>query len=380
MKKIVTIIGARPQIIKASALSRMIEKNYKDSIREVIIHTGQHYDFKMSEVFISELGIPQSAYNLQAGSATHGEQTADMIRGIEQVLLKEKPEICVVYGDTNSTLAGAVAASKLQIPLAHIEAGMRSYDKTMPEELNRITSDHFSTLLFAATDTAVRNLIKEGFKTSTEKPFSINNPAVIFSGDVMYDNILHFSELATQKSKILQTLDLAESEFALCTVHRANNTDNPERLADIFRAISELSMLTNLRYVVPLHPRTLKMLEYLSEGRVLNPLKKQTNLQIIEPVSYLDMILLESRAKLILTDSGGVQKEAFFLNKPCIIFRNETEWPEIIEQNAGILVDANVENIKNGVIKILKKPDVHFQELFGKGNAAEIICQHLKDF
>ncbi|MCO5258152.1 MAG: UDP-N-acetyl glucosamine 2-epimerase, partial [Lentimicrobium sp.] len=256
MIKIVTVIGARPQIIKAAALSRAIANGFADRITEIIVHTGQHYDENMSQVFFDELGIPKPDYNLGVGSGQHGVQTARMIQGIEEILSKEKPDMLVLYGDTNSTLAGAVAASKMHVPIAHIEAGLRSFNKSMPEEINRIMCDHASTLLFSPTATGFANLLREGFNATARPPFTIDNPKIYHCGDVMYDNSLHFAELAEQKSRILEGLGLETGNYLLSTIHRDNNTDIPERLNAIFEALDGISRRRQLHVVLPLHPRT----------------------------------------------------------------------------------------------------------------------------
>jgi UDP-GlcNAc3NAcA epimerase len=378
MLKIVTIIGARPQIIKAAALSRAIREFYSDTIHEVILHTGQHYDRNMSDIFIEELGIPQPDYNLGIGSASHGQQTADMIKGIEDILIKEQPDWCVLFGDTNSTLAGAVAASKIHIPVAHIEAGLRSYDKTMPEELNRIGCDHCSTLLFAPTQTAIENLIREGFDTHAKPPYHINHPGIIHSGDVMFDNTLFFKEIALSKTDIFHKLNLPQQGYALCTIHRPHNTDNKERLASILSAIIDISHETGLMVVVPLHPRTVKYLN-AADAELVNRLKSYNSIKLTDPVSFLEMTALEAHADIILTDSGGVQKEAYFFNKPCVILRNETEWVEIVEKKAGILADADYALIKQAVHDFRSNPPIEFPALFGDGQAAKNICNYLAD-
>lgn len=378
MLKILTIIGARPQIIKSAALSRAIRNRFSDKIREIIVHTGQHYDHNMSDVFIHELEIPEPNYNLAVGSGQHGDQTAGMLTGIEQVLLCEKPDICILFGDTNSTLAGAIAASKLHIPVAHIEAGLRSFDKTMPEEINRIVCDHCSTFLFTPTFTAIDNLQREGFQTDTSPPFNINNPAIFHSGDIMYDNTLYFSKLTENKMQIIETLDLHNKPFILCTIHRPHNTDNLFQLKNILRGISELADETNTRCIIPLHPRTTKIMQQASDDffePYLN--KKIPLLTIIPPVSFLEMTCLEKHAAIIITDSGGVQKEAYFLNKPCVILRKETEWVEIINAGAGALADTDPIKIKHLAMRFMENPPSHFPPVFGNGKAAETICNIL---
>jgi len=375
MIKIVTIVGARPQIIKAAALSRTIRNNFASEITEIIIHTGQHYDTNMSQVFFEELGIPAPHINLNIGSASHGKQTALMLQGIEEVLLAEKPDYLVVYGDTNSTLAGAVAASKIHIPVVHIEAGLRSFNKSMPEEVNRIMCDHASTLLFVPTKTGIKNLEHEGFKYGTTAPFTADNPGVFHCGDIMFDNLVYFSEIARQKSDIMQSLALTENEFVLCTIHRDNNTDSPERLQQIIRAMCHITENMHLKIVIPMHPRTSKIIENKLPSDLYKRLTENKNILLTPPVSYLEMIMLEKNARLILTDSGGVQKEAYFFKKPLIVARPETEWVEIIENGAGIIADADEHKIIESVDYFLKLKSLEFPPVFGDGHAAEFICK-----
>ena len=369
MIKIVTIIGARPQIIKAAALSRAIKEKFSNEIEEVIVHTGQHYDENMSQVFFDELGIPAPDYNLGVGSGKHGEQTSKMIEGIEEILLKENPDYLVVYGDTNSTLAGAIAASKIHIPIAHIEAGLRSFNKAMPEEINRICCDHCSTMLFSPTATGYKNLIKEGFDPENKKPFTIDNPGIYHCGDVMYDNSMFFG--STDNGQ--QTTD--NNPYILCTIHRNNNTDEPERLSSIVRALLRLSKEEEI--IIPLHPRTKKLLDVNLSPDIYNELVNNERIHIIPPASFLEMIKLEKNASIVLTDSGGVQKEAFFFKKPCIIIRSETEWKEIVECGAAIIADANEDNIVNGYYHFKENKISEYPELFGDGKAAEFICNEL---
>jgi len=368
--KILTIIGARPQIIKAAALSRAIKTSFSGEIKEIIVHTGQHYDNNMSQVFFDELGIPKPDYNLNVGSASHGKQTAQMINGIEELLLEEKPDFIVLYGDTNSTLAGAIAASKIHVPIVHIEAGLRSFNKKMPEEINRIMCDHASTLLFSPTKTGLQNLKNEGFKTN-EAPFSADKPGIFHCGDIMYDNSLHFSEVAEEKTNLINKLKLNGKDFFLATIHRDHNTDYPDRLENIFKGLIEIAEERNIQIIVPIHPRTKKKIEDLP-GQVKSNIKSNSKLNIIPPVSFLEMIALEKNAKLIITDSGGVQKEAYFFNKPCVILREQTEWVEILETSTGVL--ANPANIKTSVDQLLNK-ELEFPAIFGDGKAAEFICE-----
>ena len=373
--KIVTIIGARPQIIKAAALSRAIKEHYADRIREIIVHTGQHYDDNMSQVFFDELGIPHPDYNLHVGSASHGVQTAKMIEGIEQILLDEKPDAIVLYGDTNSTLAGAVAASKIHVPVVHIEAGLRSFNKAMPEEINRIVCDHCSTLLFSPTQAGVDNLQHEGFPVDNVSPYSIDNPKVYHCGDIMYDNSLHFSSIADQKVNLLKQLGLDGKPYVLATLHRDSNTDHKERLNQIMDALIALSH--EISIVLPMHPRTRKMVEQLIDDDKLHRLFHSSNIIITEPVSFLEMIQLEKHAKLVLTDSGGVQKESYFFQKPCVILRSETEWVEIVETGAATLADADTDKILEASRRYLMQPPANFPAIFGDGHAAKFMLEKI---
>jgi UDP-GlcNAc3NAcA epimerase len=372
--KIVTIIGARPQIIKAAALSRAIKDHFKEKLSEVIVHTGQHYDENMSEVFFKELGIPQPNYNLNVGSGSHGKQTAAMIVGIEEILLKEKPNAIVLYGDTNSTLAGAVAASKIHVPVVHIEAGLRSYSKAMPEEVNRIMCDHVSTLLFSPTITGYNNLVKEGFKEKNAAPYSANNPKIYHSGDVMYDNSMHFSSVAEQKTNVIAVNKLQKGKFILATIHRNNNTDEPLRLNALFKSLNDISIENDLDIILPLHPRTAKLLEMNLDANLLNAVKANTKFKIIAPASFLEMIALEKNCVLVMTDSGGVQKEAFYFEKPCIILRPETEWVELVECGAAIVTDADEKRIKDAFKKIYSASNLSYPKFYGDGKAAQFIC------
>lgn len=367
MLKLLTIIGARPQIIKSAAISRAIQSYYSKEVQEVIVHTGQHYDSKMSAIFFEELQIPLPNYNLQVGSGKHGEQTAKMIIGIEEILEKEEPDFLVIYGDTNSTLAGAIAASKIHVPIVHIEAGLRSYNKKMPEELNRILADHVSTFLFSPTITGMKNLQKEGFNLQTVAPFTANNPGIFNVGDVMYDNSLHFAEIASQKVNIIQQLGLGKGKYVLATIHRNNNTDDATRLNEIFKAFVHIS--NEVKIVLPLHPRTLKQIEQLLDKSLLSSLN-HSSILLIPPVSYMEMIQLEENAQIIITDSGGVQKEAYFFSKPCIILRSETEWVEIIESGSGVLCDANKEVIIENFNFFIRKEKILFNNIYGAGDAA----------
>jgi len=377
MIKLLTIVGARPQIIKAAALNRSIKNFFSDQIREYILHTGQHYDQNMSQVFFDELGIPQPDFNLNVGSSGHGVQTARMIEGIEEKLITLKPDFLVVYGDTNSTLAGAIAASKVHVPVVHIEAGLRSYNKAMPEEINRIVCDHVSTLLFSPTKTGVNNLEKEGFRSDNPPPFTSDNPAVFHCGDVMYDNSLYFAEIADQKSAILEQNQLIPGKFILGTIHRNNNTDDPKRLNAIFEALNEISGTDGQDVFLPLHPRTSKLLDQNLEKGLHQKIKNNSHFKISKTVSFLDIIKLEKSARLILTDSGGVQKESYFFGKPCIILRPETEWVELVDNGTAIIADADIERIMNAFYYFKNRNYYEFPSLFGDGKAGIFICEQI---
>lgn len=310
--KVLTVVGARPQFIKAAVVSRELRK-YED-VSEILVHTGQHYDGNMSDVFFEELDIPKPDYSLGIGSATQAAQTGRMLEALEDVLMEENPNCVIVYGDTNSTLAGALAAAKLYIPVAHVEAGLRSFNRRMPEEINRIVTDHVSDLLLAPTETAVENLMREGFEQDR----------VCRVGDVMYDAALFYAKRAEAYSSILESLDLASKRYVLATVHRAENTDNTNRLKCIVDALSMIAQ--EIPVILPIHPRTQAVLK--AEGLLETVVR---SIRVVEPVGYLDMVMLERNAALIATDSGGVQKEAFFHRVPCITLRDETEWVELVD-------------------------------------------------
>ena len=370
MLNIVTIVGARPQFIKAATVSRAIQTSNekKKKIQEILIHTGQHYDYLMDRVFFEELKIPHPNYHLGVGSGSHGKQTGVMLERIEDVLQKEKPGAVLVYGDTNSTLAGALAASKLNIPIAHVEAGLRSYNRRMPEEINRLVTDHLSTFLFCPTAQAVQNLLKEGIKDGKGK-------IVKNVGDVMYDSILYYSSLAEKKSTILKDLGLFNPQSAfripqyyLATLHRAENTDDPKKLKSILKALHEIRK--EALVVLPLHPRTKKVMKIYH----LSP--DNERIKLIDPVSYLNMLVLERHARAILTDSGGVQKEAYWFRVPCLTLRGETEWVETVKSGWNALVGTETGNILEGLIKIeRKKPVGRQRNFFGDGKAGKKILQ-----
>ena len=374
--RIITIVGARPQIIKAAAFSRAVKSNYPN-IEEIIVHTGQHYDDNMSQIFFKELGIPKPHINLKVGSSSHGVQTSVMVQKIEEVLLEKKPSSVIVYGDTNSTLATAIAASKIHIPIIHIEAGLRSFNKKMPEEVNRILCDHVSTLLFSPTKSGYDNLRSEGFKVEINKKASLDNPNIYHCGDVMYDNSLYFSKISDNQSKIINELSLKNEKFILATVHRNDNTDSSKKLNNLFDTFLEIIDNYQIQIVIPIHPRTAKMMDQLLHANTKKQIKESDLLKIIPPAGFLDMIALEKNAELIITDSGGVQKEAYFFQKPCIILRPQTEWLEIVETKSAIIANTNPEKILSATDYFLNNKNLNFPPVFGDGNAALFIAQEI---
>lgn len=357
--KLCTIVGARPQFIKAATVSRVIAST--SGIDEMIVHTGQHYDDNMSQQFFDELDIPEPQYHLNIGSGSHGKQTGLMLAAIEDILLNEKPDWVLVYGDTNSTLAGALAAAKLHIPIAHVEAGLRSFNRKMPEEINRVTTDHLSSVLFAPTEHGYQQLLKEGI--AAEQVFNV--------GDVMYDAVLYYNEYNNARRTIVDALNLKNKSYCLATVHRAENTDCEQRLNNICNALIELS--STVQVILPIHPRTK---ERLSKLQLLG--KFEDSVTLIKPVGYLDMLALEQKAQCIITDSGGVQKEAYFNRVPCITLREETEWVELVDLGGNRLCSP-IEPFS-----LLALMDVNqqmmlskFDELYGDGTAAEKIIKIL---
>lgn len=384
MMKLVDIVGARPQFIKLAPILKSIERHNREHsecpLQEVLVHTGQHYDYELSQVFFDELGLKAPNYHLGVGSGTHGYQTGEMLKRIEEVLLKEKPDWVMVYGDTNSTLAGALAAAKLHIPVAHVEAGLRSFNRKMPEEINRILTDHLSDVLFCPTETSVHNLKNEGFTTIAnngrliplyatdyEPRTTSHGPVVLNTGDVMYDAVLQYAELAEAKSGILKRLELGPKGYALATIHRAENTDDHARLRRIFAGLEAIAR-EGLPVVFPVHPRTRKQTEVIDLGL--------TAVRLIEPVSYLDMLILEKNARVILTDSGGVQKEAFFFRVPCVTLREETEWVETVETGWNVLVGCDLERTVRAALRAQQGEKTAWP--YGDGRAAERIVSLLE--
>ncbi|MBH30526.1 MAG: UDP-N-acetylglucosamine 2-epimerase (non-hydrolyzing) [Candidatus Marinimicrobia bacterium] len=355
--KIATVVGARPQFVKLS----MVSKHLRDinNVDEVIIHTGQHFDKMMSSVFFDEMRIPKPKYNLGINSLRHGAMIGRMLEKLESLFLVEKPDWVLVYGDTNSTLAGGLSAVKLDIPLAHVEAGLRSFNMRMPEEINRILTDRVSKLLFCPTETSVKNLDKEGIKNGYEN-------RVVLSGDVMYDAYMHFNSIAKNTSSIISELGLEGSPFFLCTIHRPENTNNRERLESIFNALN--SLCSNQRVVLPLHPRS---------ETAINKYNLNTRCELIPPVSFLDMVELVKNCSLVLTDSGGLQKEAYFAGKFCVILRDETEWVELVDAGACFIAGAKKEVILSFVNDLMNKAGHYNQTLYGAGDASSVIVEEL---
>jgi UDP-GlcNAc3NAcA epimerase len=394
--KVVTVVGARPQFIKVGAVCRANEKynrhaSSKKRIDEILVHTGQHYDYLMDKVFFEELELPKPVYHLGVGSGSHAQQTGMMLERLEPILEKEKPDGVMVYGDTNSTLAGALTAAKLNIPVVHVEAGLRSYVRSMPEEINRLVTDHLSTFLFCPTDQAVRNLLKEGIRDGTEG-------IVKNVGDVMYDSILYYSKIAEKKSTILMDLGLLTPTsvrnadlrslrtckewfqtvpYYLVTLHRAENTDDPKKLKLILKALNEIGK--KIPVILPLHPRTKKMIH------TFRLLPHGPRIKLIDPVSYFDMLSLERQAKAILTDSGGVQKEAYWFRVPCLTLRDETEWVETVKSGWNVLVGTEPKRIAREIVRLEKRrlsekgtrKESIPTGIFGDGKASEKIVQIL---
>lgn len=379
MIKLLTVIGARPQIIKAAAISRAVKNHFSVRIEEKILHTGQHYDANMSQVFFDELGIPAPDYNLGVGSGSHGVQTAKMISGIEEVLTLDSFDGIILYGDTNSTLAGAVAASKIHIPVFHIEAGLRSFNMTMPEEVNRIVCDQLSSICFSPTQTGIDNLTREGFMDSPAKFKNGKGRLVVNSGDVMYDNSMYFATLAEEKSDILSRIGVKPNEYILTTIHRPNNTDDPERLTAILSSLLSITERDGITLVLPLHPRTRNLLDKNLEKSVYEKLMASPRVKIIPPASFFEIIVLEKNARIVMTDSGGVQKESFFFERPCVILRPETEWVEIVEHGAGIIANAYPARIIAAYDKLIGTKPV-FPPLFGDAHAAEHILEQIIEY
>ena len=353
MRKIITVVGARPQFIKAATLSRQFKLF---GIEEKIIHTGQHFDANMSEIFFDEMEIPKPAYQLDIHGVSHGAMTGRMLEGIEKILMTEKPDGVLVYGDTNSTLAGALAAAKLHIPVIHVEAGLRSFNMEMPEEINRILTDRISNALFCPTDTAVNNLMREGFD---------NMPIqIIKNGDVMQDAAMYYADKAQLKSDIIRKAGL--NKFVLATIHRQENTDNPENLKNIIEGLNAIHK--DIPVVVPMHPRT---------RNILAQNYQLPDFTIIDPVGYFDMIMLLKSCEMVITDSGGVQKEAFFFAKHCITLREQTEWVELVDKGFNLLVGSDIDKLRDAFDFFRNKQSDFSIDLYGNGKAAEMAAAEI---
>ncbi|GAB5555124.1 MAG: UDP-N-acetylglucosamine 2-epimerase (non-hydrolyzing) [Saprospiraceae bacterium] len=357
--KVVTIVGARPQFVKAAALARAFQE--VGGVTEVIVHTGQHFDKNMSDVFFEEMQIPHPKYNLAINSLSHGAMTGRMIEKIEEVLLTEKPDFLLVYGDTNSTLAGAIAASKIHIPVVHVEAGLRSFNMEMPEEVNRILTDRISTILFCPTERAVQNLQKEGYDNIDAQ--------VVRSGDVMEDAAKYYDQFAAERATVLESHSFTKDGYYLCTLHRAENTSSLERMKEITTGLNAIASFYPV--VLPVHPRTKDL---------LISYELHENITIIDPVGYFDMISLIKNARLVVTDSGGLQKEAYFFNKFCVTARDQTEWVELVEHGFNQIVGANGDKLKKAVEHFESRSFSKGIELYGGGKAALYIAEYLKNF
>ncbi len=375
MIKILTVVGARPQFIKAATISRCIANYFADEIEEIIVHSGQHYDANMSANFFQELGIPKPKYQFDSEKNPLADHLSQMKNNIELAIQNENPDLVLLYGDTNTTLSGTYAATNAQIPIAHIEAGLRSYDNSMPEEFNRYTCDHASTLLFTPSEKAFQNLLKEGFDVQNKHPFCSSKAGIFNSGDVMYDSLLHASKRLGKHTDILKKFDLNKNNYLLATIHRNFNTDNPKRLNEIFEGFDQLSKLHSIKIIIPLHPRTKKQLKLHLDPNLKinnNPLIK-----LLDPLSYLETINLLRRSKMVITDSGGLQKESFFLKKPCLIARSSTEWTEITDNRNAILYDANPAKLLKAYEYYLAKKDLNYPSFYGNGKAAKFICKKI---
>ena len=366
---LLTIIGTRPQIIKAATVHQVIDRRYSGRLNEHLLYTGQHYDANMSEIFFQQLQMPAPTYRLDVRESLQGQQTASMLSGIEAVMQSRHFDVALVYGDTNSTLAGALAAAKMQIPLFHVEAGLRSFCMTMPEEVNRIVADHLSQVCYAPTETAYRQLLREGLGSGDAVFPNGKHREIVCSGDVMYDSCQHYAAQTDRVQSCLDAYGLQQGGYVLATIHRAANTDDPRRLTGICTALSSLTKQYGLPVVLPLHPRTRKAIEALG-GLDL------ATLRVVPPTGYLDMLALESNAQVVLTDSGGVQKESYFLQRPCVILRDETEWTEIVEAGAATIAGSDPDTILSAYDR-MRSVVVAPPTAYGDGHAATHIVDHM---
>lgn len=378
MIKLLTVVGARPQFIKAAAISRSISCHFWEKIEEVTLHTGQHYDPNMSEVFFEELSIPREKYNLKIGSYNHAHQTAKIMMGIDEVVDIEKPDALLLYGDTNSTLAASLVAIKRHIPIIHIEAGVRSYNKEFPEEVNRLICDHVSSVLFVPSDSGMESLKKEGFtfdKNFKTKEEILNAPRVFRCGDIMYDNTLFFKDKSDLYfSKLIKHFQIPASNYFLVTAHRPSNVDQPESLENILNFFHFAIDKQHKSIIFPMHPRTKSIID---SNEKLSILLNKPGIFVIPPVSFIEMIALEKNADIVVTDSGGVQKEAYFMEKPCLIMLEETPWVELIASNNARLVGNDYILLCEGALHYLNQKPTEFEKLYGDGKSANFICEKI---
>ncbi len=376
-KRILTVIGARPQIIKSAALSRCIQTRHNNQVEEILVHTGQHYDKEMSDLFFNELELMQPSYNLGVGGVTDVLQLSRMLSSLADIISKENPDCILVYGDTNSTLAGALTASKFSIPLIHIEAGLRSYDKTMPEEVNRVLTDHLSALLFCPTQSAIDNLKNEGLVSHEAEKASSNQPKIFHCGDIMLDNSLYYSKASDTKSNVLQELGVQVNGYILTTIHRKENVDKSEKLKEILEGFIKLANSQTLPIVWPLHPRTKKAIYETLNEEIIEEFFGNEKIIVTQPMGFLDMIALEKNTRLIITDSGGLQKEAYFFEKPCLVLRDNTEWIELVRNGNAELCEIISSQILSKAQSLVEKTDFTFPPFYGDGNAADFICERI---
>ncbi len=375
MTRVLTVLGARPQFIKAAPVSKVFREEFGSDIEEILLNTGQHYDDDMSRIFFEELDLPRPATDLGVGAGEPVAQMGKIMEGVAAAIRKYQPDLLMVYGDTTTTLSGALAAQQEQVPVVHVEAGLRSFNKRMPEEVNRLLTDQLSTLLMVPTPTGLRNLEREGFDLGRKSPWSPDHPGIFHAGDVMLDAHLLFSEVAARRSTVLKDQGLEEEEFVLTTIHRPVNTDDKDQLKGLLDILDQLGVEKKVPVVLPLHPRTRKAMERfdLSFDR--------KGIRFLPPASFLDMLVLEQAAKGVLTDSGGVQKEAFFAGKPCVILREETEWKELVETGNSRLAGADPEKIREGFEAMVEGTwERESTKVFGEGQAARFIGETLKAF
>jgi UDP-GlcNAc3NAcA epimerase len=378
MLRIYTVVGARPQFIKAAAVSRCIIQQFSDRVKETIIHTGQHFDHNMSKVFFEEMQIPSPTHELGIGGVSHAEMTGKMMMGLEKIFINDQPDCVLVYGDTNSTLAASLTAAKMGIPVAHVEAGLRSFKKTMPEEINRRMTDHVSTFLFCPTDKAVENLNLEGFDGIFKNRPTPDKPLMLNVGDVMYDNVLFYHDKYSNNTNL--QFGLEPNNYILCTIHRDFNTDNTTRFKEILEAIYALADIYKYKILIPVHPRTAEKMKQPEIQPLYSKLAGHTNITLTEPFSYFENLSYLHNSRAVITDSGGLQKEAYFLRKPSVILRSETEWQEIVDAGYAACADADKEDIINSTMKLLGFPLPGYNELYGDGEAAQNIVQSLTTF